>query len=83
MATEDIKEALTKNPIIGTDRILKNLKSGKLKKVFLASNCKEETKKDVGYYAKLSNVEVVNLDIPNDELGLACKKQFSISILGY
>ena len=35
------------------------------------------------YYAKLSNVEVVNLDIPNDELGLACKKQFSISILGY
>ena len=43
MAIEDIKDALTKNPIIGTERILKNLKTGKLKKELLASNCKEET----------------------------------------
>lgn len=83
MSINEIKEALTNNPIIGTDRTLKNLKTGKLKKVLIANNCKEEIKKDLEYYAKLANVELINLDIPNDEVGLACKKQFSISVLGY
>ena len=70
-------------PIIGTERILKNLKTGKLKKILVASNCREQIKKDINYYAKLADVKVIQLDIPNDEVGLVCKKPFSISVLGY
>jgi len=83
MTIEQIKEALKNKPIIGTDRILKSLKSGKLKKILIASNCKAETKKDIEYYAKLAKVEVIKLDIPNEEVGLVCKKPFSIAVLGY
>ena len=67
--------------VIGRDRTLKLLKNDKLKKVFLASNCNEEDKKEIKKYAKLSNTEVIELDINNQELGSRCKKLFSISVL--
>ena len=67
--------------VIGADRTIKNLKAGKTAKVFLSSNPSAELKEDVEHYAKLSGVEIVELDIPNDELGVVCKKQFSIAVL--
>ena len=70
------------NLIIGRDRTLKMLKNDKLKKIFLASNCDEETKEQIKKYAKLGNVEVIELDINNHELGTKCKKLFAISVLG-
>ena len=68
--------------IIGTERTLKLLREGKLKKVMLASNCKQTTVEDVQRYSTQSGTEVVHLDIPNEELGVYCKKPFNISILG-
>lgn len=81
--TDELKEALKNKVIIGTERTLKNLRNGKLKKVLIASNCKEETKKDLEYYGKIAKIEIIKLDIPNDEVGLVCKKPFSISVLSY
>ena len=72
----------TKKVIVGTDRVIKQLKLGKISKVFLTVNCPEDVKADVGAFAKISKTEVVQLDIPNDELGVVCKKPFSISIAG-
>ena len=78
----EIKKAIEVGKIvIGTERTLKSLKLGKLKKVFLANNCLQRTKQDVEYYSRLAKVEVVNLEEPNEELGTICKKQFSISVL--
>ena len=80
---DEIKKLLkTDKIVIGTEKTLKNLKQGKLAKVFLSSNCSESAEKDLTYYVKLANAKVVKLDIPNDELGVLCKKQFSISVLG-
>lgn len=70
-----------KEIIIGTDRTLKNLKLGKIKKVFLSSNCSEKMIKDIEHYSKLCKASVVTLKYPNDELGILCKKSFSISVL--
>ncbi len=67
--------------IIGTEKTLKNLKLGKVSKVFLTSNCPAGVKKDIKYYSKLAKVDVVQLKQPNDELGALCKKPFSISVL--
>lgn len=69
------------NLIIGTERSVKGLKSGKVQKVLLSSNCPAGVEKDINYYAGLSGAEFHKLDYPNDELGVICKKPFSISVL--
>ena len=70
-----------KNIIIGTDRTLKNLKLGKIKTVYLSANCSEKAKETINYYSKLSKASIIKLKYPNDELGILCKKSFSISVL--
>jgi large subunit ribosomal protein L30e len=67
---------------IGTQTVIKKLKTGKVSRVFVTSNCPAEVKADVERYAALSKAEVVHLGIPNEELGVVCKKPFSISIAG-
>lgn len=78
--TEIRKILKTENFVIGADRGIKNLKLGRTEKVFLASNCKEEVQEEVEKLAKLSKVEIIVLKQPNDELGILCKKPFSISM---
>ena len=82
-AITEIKKGIKdKKVLIGTARTIKNLKLGRLQKVFLTSNCPASVKSSVEHYSKLSNCKIEQLDIPNDELGVVCKKQFSISVLG-
>ncbi|MBI5002565.1 50S ribosomal protein L30e [Candidatus Woesearchaeota archaeon] len=78
----ELKKLLKSDKIIlGTDRTLKLLKLGTTDRVFLSSNCPEEVKKDIEYYAKLSNVPLIYLKQPNDELGILCKKPYPVSVL--
>jgi len=79
---EDIKKKIKEgNVIIGTSRTMKALKLGKAEKVFLTSNCSDDVKEDIEYYGKLSKVKVIKLKQPSTELGVICKKPFSISVL--
>lgn len=79
---EEIKKLLkAKKIILGTKRTMKLIKSGSAEQVFLSSNCPEEVRKDIEYYAKITNVPVVALSQPNDELGILCKKPFPVSVL--
>jgi ribosomal protein L30E len=83
MSVDEIKKVLkSKAIIIGANRALKALKSGELAKIFLASNASEELVKDVEYYASINKTEVEKLGIPNDELGIICKKPFLIACIG-
>ena len=82
VTTAEIKKLMKSgNVILGTERTLKGLRSGKVERILLSSNVAEKTEKDIGYYANLAQTEVQKLDIPNDELGIVCKKPFSISVL--
>ena len=82
-AIDDIKKIIKEEKaIVGTKEVIKNLKLGKIAKVYVTSNCPAEVKGDIKRYASLSKVEVVQLKQPNDELGVLCKKPFSISVLG-
>jgi ribosomal protein L30E len=76
------KEIEQGKAILGLDRTLKELKNLNLKKIYLSSNISEEVKKDINYYSSLQSIELINLSIPNDELGVVCKKPFSVLILG-
>ena len=68
--------------VIGTDRVMKTLRKGDLKQVLLASNCTEEVAGDVEHYGKLAGCKIIQLDVPNEELGVYCKKPFNIMVLG-
>ena len=79
----DIKKNLkTGKLVIGTERTLKSLELGKLSKVFASSKTPKNIIDDFEHYCNLSKTELVMLNVPNDELGIICKKPFSISIMG-
>ena len=69
------------NILLGTQRTVKGLRLGKVEKVLVSSNCPARVEKDLNYYAGLSGAEIHKLEYPNDELGIICKKPFSISVL--
>ena len=80
---KEIRENLLAGKIIiGNDRVSKELKNGKITSVFIAKNCSESIKNNLHQYAKLSNTPLVELDISNEELGIFCKKNFFVSVLG-
>lgn len=77
----ELKKLLKKGTVvIGTKNTLKKLRNNKLEKIWLSSNVPETVKNDILKYSEISNVIVIELPIPNDELGVLCKKQFSVSV---
>ena len=70
-----------KKLVIGTSAGLKNLKTGKAEKIFLSSNCPDDVKTEVEKLAKISKIPVVVLKQSNEEIGVVCKKPFSISLI--
>lgn len=82
MTVAELKKLVgNKKLILGADRTIKDLKRGEAKKVFLASNCKKETKEDILHYAKTHKIEVSQLDVNNEELGVIVKKPFAVSVI--
>jgi large subunit ribosomal protein L30e len=82
-ALAEIKKHINdKKLVLGTRSTIKNMKLGRLEKVFITSNCSENVKNDINYYSSISNCKVEQLNIPNEELGVICKKQFSVSVAG-
>lgn len=82
MSATAIKKLLKERQIIlGTEKTLKEMKLGNVEQVLLTSNCPESVIEDVNHYAKLGDVETHTLSMPNDELGVICKKPFRISVL--
>lgn len=66
---------------IGTEETIKNLKKGDVKKVFMSLNVPKDIEEDIEYYSEDQDVEIIDLDLSNKELGTICRKPFSISVL--
>ncbi len=83
---EEIKELKQKvqegKAIIGKERVVKALQSGSVTKIYMANNCPDKLKESILHYAKLAEVDVVGLDQDNEELGIICKKNFFIAVVG-
>ena len=78
-----IKKAIDdKKLIIGSQRVVKELKRSKLLEVFITANCENRVKEDLKHYSSMQKVKLTSLDINNEELGVICKKPFSVSIIG-
>ncbi|MBI5392909.1 ribosomal L7Ae/L30e/S12e/Gadd45 family protein [Candidatus Woesearchaeota archaeon] len=80
---EEIKDSIDdKKVVLGATVTIKALKGSQLRKIFLSANCAEAAKKDIEYYASFHNIPVAQLNYPSDEVGVICKKPFSIAVLG-
>lgn len=80
---KELKEKiLAKKVILGTEKVLKSLRQGELSKVFLASNSTDKLRQDVEYYTKLAKILVIKLDLNNEDLGILCKKNFFVTVIG-
>ncbi|MCS7135173.1 MAG: 50S ribosomal protein L30e [Candidatus Aenigmarchaeota archaeon] len=71
----------TKEVILGYNRVMKQLKIGKIKMIVFAKNLPENKKQEIIYNANLAKVEVKEFDGDNVNLGLTCGKPFSVSVL--
>ncbi|MDD5254215.1 MAG: ribosomal L7Ae/L30e/S12e/Gadd45 family protein [Candidatus Nanoarchaeia archaeon] len=81
---KNLEEALkSSNLTIGSRTTLKKLRQNKIKNILIASNCDENTRKDIESLAKINKVNVVKLDVDNKELGTLCKKPFVVTVLSY
>ncbi len=79
----ELKKILeSKKAILGGDVTLKLLRQGKIKKVFLSSNCDPLVKADIKQVCKVAEIECVELEHNNEEIGVIFKKPFSVSVVG-
>ncbi|MEA3378694.1 MAG: ribosomal L7Ae/L30e/S12e/Gadd45 family protein [Nanoarchaeota archaeon] len=84
MSLEKLKKALKEEKLIfGIKETIKNIKNGNAKTVFLASNCSDSIKEQIRHYAKLGDFEIMELGVPDSEIGMLCKKLHSISVLSF
>jgi large subunit ribosomal protein L30e len=86
MTEEDLEEIRkiikSEHLVIGTKKVLKQLRHKKLSKIFMSANVPKEIEDDLNHFSKIANIKLVKLEMPNDELGTFCKKPFSISVIG-
>jgi ribosomal protein L30E len=83
LTTDQLRKLIEdRKTTIGTTSTLKALKQDKLKRLVLASNASQTTQEAVKRYSEQSGVPIDELSVPNDELGVMCKKPFSIALLG-
>lgn len=81
MSTQEIKKALKeKRAVIGKRRTIKLLLVEKLKKVFLAKNCDEKTRKKIEGLCKIAGVPVETYHGTNMDLGTICRKPHTIMV---
>ena len=86
-STEELLKSLhslaqARKLVIGSDRVLKELRKGNLKRVLIAKNCPIQQKQDLIHYAALTKVPMVALEQNNEELGVLCKKNFFVAVVG-
>lgn len=84
---DDIAEMLKvkmqqKELVVGMKSVIKGIQRGKLVKVFLASNSPVKMKEDLIRYAALAHIPMHELPQTNEELGIICKKNFLVSVVG-
>ncbi|RME55351.1 hypothetical protein D6777_00825 [Candidatus Woesearchaeota archaeon] len=84
MSLNELKSAIKEQKLTyGTRETLKKLKNSEAKVVFLASNAPQDVVETVLHYASLSDVKVIELDIPDEEVGILCKRRHPVAVLSY
>lgn len=82
-ALDLIKEAHKKEKVtIGYDSTLKALKAGEMSMVFASRNASKAMVDDLSQYSNLAQTQFSQLNVDSENLGIAVKKQFTVSVVG-
>jgi len=68
--------------IIGSERTLKFINEGKIKEVFVSSNCHEGSIAKLENSSKVHGFKINRLKINSEELGASCRRPHSVAMLG-
>ncbi len=68
--------------VFGVRQTMQMVREGTVEMVYLASNCPEDVRTEVEHYGELSGIPVKLLKMPSDELGVLCRRQHTILVLG-
>lgn len=78
----DLKDELKKKkPVLGLELAMKKMRKGKVSKVYVSST--SHAKDRLQRLGKSSGVEVVLVNETSKELGIICKKPFSVSVISF
>ena len=66
---------------LGANSTVKNAKIGKVKLVVITANCPQNTREEIEYYCKLSNIPSIAYNGSSLDLGAVCGKPFMVSAL--
>jgi large subunit ribosomal protein L30e len=79
---KEIKLAISTGKVIfGRNKTLKLLRNGKTKAIVVASNIPKDVESTLLHLSQLANVKVIRFNGNAVELGIACGKPFSVSML--
>jgi large subunit ribosomal protein L30e len=86
MSMIDVDKAIdaavkTGKVIFGAESAIKNAQTGKGRLIVISANCPAEVRGDIEYYGRLSGVNLVVYKGTSIDLGMACKKPFTVSAL--
>jgi large subunit ribosomal protein L30e len=80
---QEIKEAMKeKKIVIGSRTVIKGVKKGHISSVVYASNCPQETRKDLEYYSKNGFLGLKEFGGNSVQLGELCGKPFNVLLVG-
>lgn len=68
--------------VLGYKSTMKSLKKGQLKAIFVANNTPSVVKAEINYYCHLADTKVHLYQGSNVDLGAACGKYYSVSLMG-
>lgn len=82
----DVEKAIatsvkTGKVLFGANNATKSAKLGRAKLILMASNCPQDVRNDITYYANLSQTAVAIYKGSSIDLGVACGKPFMVSAL--
>ena len=82
MTLADLKKHVEKKTIlVGTKQTLDGIRQKKVDAVYIRSTCSDSIKQDIAHHAKINDVSVKSVSQSSDELGVLCKKPFTISVV--
>ena len=68
--------------VFGRENVVKALRNKEINSVLLASNCPKLVREEIMNLARISNIKVTEVEQDNEELGVICKKNFFVAVLG-
>ena len=66
---------------LGSRRTIEVARTGKAKLIIMSSNCPSPIRRGIEYYAHLSNIPVYIYSGSNIDLGMACRKPFTVTAM--